>query len=361
MDSAKEITTTAIGVALYVGGTVLSFKLILDLVSSKSKLLGGAVNKMQGWGNQMRDKAKEKAEGSNFYQRRKLADEARKQERRRANIEDYAGRVSGERGSRIGSALLRRRAAGGLTGQILNTNRPGQQRIAQSAEEQLVKQRHEEAGRAATRMARMGFEGDQDFEDIARAAEGQQLTSRTGQIMTVTGADRQAAINNLVQQGRVGRIRGLEGLQGRGQGGAPTTDLHHMLDEAYKDYGSKLGDKAPDLMPSRRVTQGLAAFTNVKPKDVTDWHESTVSEAERYYNSSGNIAAQADTLRAFGEASDNPTTLAQLDREQVTNFRNMMKRYQNAGHFIDQRTAGLIDLAYEKKGGNANDPVPPHP
>lgn len=233
------------------------------------KLTGSLTDRTKGLTN----KARERAQQSNLYQRPQMAKDFRKQERRRANVEDYAQRVTE-------SSRWRRRAAG-----VGNT--AGQQRALQSAQDILRKQRHEETERAAKNMAQRGFEGDADFMGIAQTETGRNYTSaRTGEQIQVSEAVRQAAINNLVQQGRTGQVRELEAAGGgRAPGGVARTDLHNMLDHAYEDYGQKIAEKAPDLAPSRRASNGAAAFTDLQAGDVTKWHHSTIDAAEGWYTS----------------------------------------------------------------------------
>lgn len=330
------------------------------------------------------EKAKDFGENRNFYQRRQMASDARKQERRRANVEDYAGAITdpGRRGRAI-----RRRAAGGFSGQVAGlfgqeVNAAGQQRVLQAAQDIQRKQRHEETDRAAKRMKDAGFRGDNDNLAVATAAEGSFVTSAaSGQTIAVTHADRQAAINNLVQQGRTSEIRRLEGFDVNtgdaipravpgaarrdAQGGA-VTDLHRMLDHAYEDYGTKLGDKAPDLMPDRRTTLGGAAFTDLKPDDVAGWHHSTVSAASRWYGATADAQGNAldaatitqretdrdRMLRAFATASQNSSTRAKLSPDQVARVRDIAFQAYNGGTgTYDRTTIDQIQDVYEQMGG----------
>lgn len=353
MADFKTFLLKIIGVILEVGIGFLTIKIFMDLVSAKSKMLGNLRNGAKG----LTQKARERAERSNFYQRRKMADESKLQEQRRGNVEDYARRISGTRRRDV---LLRRRAAAGVTGQLFNANRAGQERQLQAAEDVLRKQRHEEAERAGKRMKDAGFRGDDAYLDIARSPVGRQITSPTGQVMSVTHADQQAAINNLVQQGRTSQVRGLELAGGaRGAGGAATSDMHTMLDHAYEDYGSKLADKAPDLMPDRRTTNGLAAFTDLKPDDVSQWHHSTVAAARAYYaspqlDSSGIDQAPAyrdQMLRAFTQAAQSPSTRSKLSLEQVAQVREVMRDAIASGRPVDPGVRTEVNNTYRAMGG----------
>lgn len=348
--------------------------------------IGKAAGALNAKTNGFTNKAKEYGENRSFYQRRQMARDSRNQERRRAHVEDYAGAITdpGRRGR-----SLRRRAAGGFTAQVAgvfgrDVNAAGQQRVLQAAQDIQRKQRHEEAERAAKRMKDAGFRGDTDNLAVATAAEGSLVRSAaSGQMIEVTHADRQAAINNLVQQGRTSEIRRLEGFDvntgasttpaGRaplpgiarrdGQGGA-VTDLHRMLDHAYEDYGSKLGDKAPDLMPDRRTTLGMAAFTDLKPDDVAGWHHSTAAAAGRWYGATtdaqGNAldAATITTrqterdrmLRSFATASQNSSTRAKLSPDQVARVRDIAQQAVTAGTY-DRTTVNQIQDVYEQMGG----------
>lgn len=378
MADFKTFLLKIIGVVLEVGIGFLTIKIFMDLVSAKSKMLGSLRNGAKG----LTQKARDRAERSNFYQRRKMADEAKIQEKRRANVEDYAARA---RGTGLRSTLLRRRAAGGIVGQVFNTNQAGQQRVYQAAEDVQRKQRHEEAERASKNLARSGFEGDADFMAIARTATGGSYTSaRTGRTIQVTDAVRQAAVNNLVQQGRTSQIRELEtydeatgtsydrvtntgGIQ-RGAGGVATSDLHHLLDHAYEDYAGKLSDKAPDLMPSRRASEGLAAFTDLKPEDVSAWHHSTVTAASDWYGATttgpggtgaaltpAEIARRASArdqmLRSFSQATRNPSTRSKLSLDQVRQVRTMMNDAIAAGHPVDPTVQNDINNTFTALGG----------
>ena len=68
--------------------------------------LGRLAGKIDASTKGLSNRAKEYGESRNFYQRRQMARDARKQEQRRANVEDYASAVSG---SGFRSRLLRRR------------------------------------------------------------------------------------------------------------------------------------------------------------------------------------------------------------------------------------------------------------
>lgn len=353
---------------------IFLFKMAIVSKSALGRLAGTINSKTQGLTN----KAKDFGEGRNFYQRRQMAREARQQERRRGSVENYANRVSGE-GWR--ASMLRRRAAGGVRAQVIGgltrggveLNRAGQQRIGQAAEEQLRRQRHEEATRALQRMTTLGVEGDQDLVDIATAQVGSEFAQQrngvaTGVRMQVTQAERQAAINSLVQQGRVGRLRDLERTgPARGPGGTPNPDneLHHMLDEAYTTIPNKLGDKAPDLMPNRRATNGVAAFTDLQADDVAGWHESTVSAARDFFNTQrldaagnvvqiggrdANLVERERMLRALSQATQSPTTRSRLSLEQMRQAREIMRDARAAG-FTDRTVMGQIETAYRQMGG----------
>jgi hypothetical protein len=339
--------------------------LMKKLILESNKFLGGVA----GLAGKITQAAENRAKQSSSYQRRQMSKQQLEQERQRTARESFATSLTqgGVRG-----AIARRRAAGGITGLVFNRNQAGQQRVMQSAEDALRKQRHEEAERAQKRMTTLGVEGDDDLYAIASGIGVRNGVFRqerngveTGVQMQVSESEQQAAINALVAQGRVGRLRRLEAVSSRGPGGTPQTRLHRMLDEAYSG-GGKVTDKAPDLMPNRRATEGAAAFTKVQPNDVATWHESTVSEAERFYDTTGDRGAQQETLLAFAVAASNPSTLAQLDPDQVRNFRNMMRRYQASGGAISADAERKINDAYNKRtGGNAiTDPVaalPPRP
>jgi hypothetical protein len=339
------------------------------------------------------NRAQKFAENRGIYQRNQAARNQREQERQRRAVEGVA-RVATNDGWR--GRMFRRKAAGGLSAQVMGTltgdrfgaNMAGQERALQNAQDQQRKLRHEEADRAAKRMVTLGIEGDTDLENIAlgggyvdpgtgafvstgqfnqtrggtSAGVGAQTTggTATGVGLQVGHAEQQAAINALVAQGRIGRLRDLEAVSARGAGGTPRTELHHMLDEAYTTTSNKIGDKAPDLMPNRRATNGVAAFTDLQPKDVSAWHQSTVLAAEHYYNAAPAGNAEKDqALRAFSEAASNTSTLASLSPEQVANFRNMMERHRAAGNAVPNNVRTAINDAYTRKGGKVTDLVPP--
>jgi hypothetical protein len=190
----------------------------------------------------------------------------------------------------------------------------------------------------------------------------------TGVELLVGQAERQAAVNSLVQQGRTSQIRGLEGFDENGllaagatprlPGGRPATEMHRLLDHAYEEYGSKLGDKAPDLMPNRRTTNGVAAFTDLKPEDVTAWHHSTVTSARNFFNTprldqNGVDQAPANReqmLRAYSQATQSPATRAKLSLDQVTRVRQVLNDAQAAG-FADANVINNINDMYTTLGG----------
>lgn len=353
---------------------IFLFKWALVAKGALGKVAGGLNNATKG----LTGRAKEYGENTGFFQRRKKAGETRQQERARRNLTNYAQAINPDanagRIQRARAALLRRRAAGGLTGQVFGTNQAGQARAQQTAEEFLYKQRMEEANRASRRMAASGFGGDTDYERIASAAEGTTLTSNTGQTMLVTAADRQAAMNKLAETGRVSPLRRLEAFSAtatqanpnnvaRGAHGAPQTEMQRMLDDAYKEYGAKLGSKAPDLIPDRRSTDGYAAFTSVNPSDASQWHHSTIGAARNYYNNPQaapdgapvNVNQErSQTLRSFSTASQSPATRQNIDIDQATQMRAMMQEAQAAGTDLPQNVIDNINDIYTHLGGRAN-------
>lgn len=341
--------------------------------------LGRVINGAEKMGQGVTGAARNRAQSSNMYQRRQMIRQARDNERRRGNVASYTELMTGDG---VRSELARRRAAGGLAGQLFNTNQAGQERILTSAQEQLRKEQNEEAHRAAQRMTSLGIEGDDDLARIARMADGQVFRQTrngvaTGTTMQVNRAERQAAIEELVKQGRVGELRRLEAVgPARGPGGRPNpnNELHELLDEAYKEHGGKLGDKAPDLMPNRRATNGVAAFTDLKPDDVTGWHHSTVSAARNFYSTSRMVedvdpatglglgtfhdqapADREQMLRAFGQATTVPSAKSKMSLDQVRQVRNVLRDAQAAaiasGTVFDTTTAGQIETMYKDLGG----------
>lgn len=147
------------------------------------KLTGNLTDRSKGLVNKARDRAQQ----SNMYQRPQMAKEFRKQERRRANVADYAERITAEgwRGDR-----LRRRAAG-------RGNAAGQQRAYVSGLSQQEKQEHEEASQASLVLESNGVNRPMDLAAIAggRAAAGINGTvSGTG-----NRAMQQAAIQKIIK------------------------------------------------------------------------------------------------------------------------------------------------------------------
>lgn len=129
------------------------------------KLTGNLTDRSKGITN----KAKERAEQSNLYQRPQLAREFRKQERRRANVEDYAERITG---NGVRGRMLRRRAAGA-------GNAAGQQRAYLSGLGQMSKQEHEEASQAALVLEHNGVNSPMQ---LAAVAAGGVATGINGQV-----------------------------------------------------------------------------------------------------------------------------------------------------------------------------------
>jgi hypothetical protein len=294
------------------------------------KFVGGFITGVKNASGGLKQKAQDRAQQTKFFQRRQMAKDFKTSERKRAGTEDFAERVQN-------SSRWRRRAAG-----IGNTE--GQTRALQNAQDTLRRFRHDEAERASKDLARQGFEGDTDFMGIARAGVGGTYTStRTGQTIQVTEATQQAAVNSLVQQGRVRPLRNLEGeLMGRdpvtgldvvnpaaagtggrrGPAGQPTQAIHEVLDRAYEEYGGKVAEKAADMAPSRRASGGSAAFTDLKAEDVVSWHETTVDAAERYYADPARAGATAvddrnQMLRSFVAAIKEPSLRGKIGPTQI--------------------------------------------
>lgn len=116
---------------------IFFFKLAMVSKSALGRFAGKLDSSTRGLTN----KAKDFGENRNFYQRREMARNSRKQEQRRANVEDYAALASSDtwRGRQ-----LRRRAAGG----VFNRNQAGQERQRLNAVAQLEKLEHEETQQA---------------------------------------------------------------------------------------------------------------------------------------------------------------------------------------------------------------------
>jgi hypothetical protein len=126
------------------------------------------------------NKAKEFGENRDYYQRRQMARDARNQEKRRAHVEDYAALASSDtwRGRR-----LRQRAAGGLKGQLFNSNQAGQERQRLAAMGQLEKFEHEETAQAAglieaNRVTAPGELQSLAAGGIAKGVDGREISAR---------------------------------------------------------------------------------------------------------------------------------------------------------------------------------------
>ena len=180
---------------------IFLFKWAIVAKGALGRVAGNLNDRTKGLTN----RAKEFGENRNYYQRRQFARDARKQEQRRANVADYANRITGTSRS---SALLRRRAAGGLTGQLFNTNQAGQERQRLSGVAQLEKQEHEETQQAGLLIesARVTSPGQ-----LAQIAMGRTATGVDGQ--TINGAGNRAlqlaAIQKIIKAQDAGAIESL--------------------------------------------------------------------------------------------------------------------------------------------------------
>ncbi len=187
----KGFLINTIGVLFDVGTGAATIIIFMNVISAKSKLMNSLRNGAKG----LTQKARDRAESTNFFQRRKLADEARKVERRRSNIADYAHRITG---TRRRDELLRRRAAGGMVGQVLNTNQAGQQRQRLGGVAQLEKQEHEETQQAGLLIEHSQVTGP---EQLARIISGGEGVGVGGQIISGAGnpALQRAALQKLIK------------------------------------------------------------------------------------------------------------------------------------------------------------------
>jgi|GEM_PF-6398624 len=122
---------------------------LFKLAIVSRSVLGRMAGKLDGATRGITNSAKDFGESRNFYQRRQFARDARKQEQRRTNVADYAERITGDNAR---SRLLRRRAAGGMTGQVMGSitndragaNQAGQQRQYAGGVAQRERLEHEE-------------------------------------------------------------------------------------------------------------------------------------------------------------------------------------------------------------------------
>ncbi len=326
----KSFLVVVFAIGIKAASAVVAVKIFMDLISAKSKIFGKAL----GMGKGAIDAARKRAEGTNYYQRRQMAKEARQQERRRGNIKDFADRLSGDRRRDV---LLRRRAAGGITGQLFNTNQAAQERIRQTAEEQLLKEQREEPNRASQRIRSAGLTGDVSHVRSAATKAGQTITSPTGQKVVVSEAMRQAAINNLAAAGRIKELRALENndlaylrkatgdptfvptadLSARGPGKAPVTETHQMLDRAYTENRTPISNKAPDLLPDLRGNLDIP-FTGLKPGEVSTLDPSTIDQAAAHFATSpSGPSDRQEFIAQFHAALKNPSLRGNIKLKQI--------------------------------------------
>lgn len=160
--------------------------------------LGKLTGNLQARTQSISNKAKERAESSNFFQTRQMARDARKQERRRGNITAYANKVTG---TGLSSAMMRRRA-GGIG------NDAGQQRAYVAGLSALEKQEHEEMQQASAVLDANRITNPTQFRAIA---EGRTGTGVTGSTVSGAGntAMRQAAIQKLIDAQDARELEGL--------------------------------------------------------------------------------------------------------------------------------------------------------
>ncbi len=332
MGAVQEMIYQSSGLVLdtVVGfSTLFLFKWGLMAKTALGRFASGVNNGTKGLVN----KAQERAQETPFYQRRKLSRDFRKQERSRAGTEDFAQKLED-------SPRWRRRAAGTF-------NRAGQQRAEYSAQEIRRKARREESQRAAQQMLRSGLEGDVDLEGIARHTIGSTFTSATHtdasgrpSSIVVTEAARQAAIEGLMQQSRIKILRGLEADGGgRGPGGSARTELHKVLDDAYEQYGSAIKDKAPDLLPNRRASEGKAAFTDLQPEDTAGWHSTTYDTSERYYQTApAGAVERRQMLGATAAAMRSPAMRSKFNASKMESLRAIVAANPGAASATDEAT-----------------------
>lgn len=164
-------TLEAVG-ALSVNGLALLFvcQMMLSIFEARSRLMAKAGGAIRNGTKGFTEGAKSFGENRNFYQRRQFARDARKQEQRRANVEDYATQISG---SGWRSRQLRRRAAGGIIGgQLLNGNQAGQERQRLSGSGQLEKFEQEETQQASGLIEANGITAPAQLQAIAAGGTG---------------------------------------------------------------------------------------------------------------------------------------------------------------------------------------------
>jgi hypothetical protein len=168
--------------------------------------IGRVVRGASKVGDSMTGKARQRAQSSSFYQKKELTRQARANELRRGGIASYSELMSGKG---LGSTMARRRAAGGIGSQLLNTNQAGQERIRLNAIAQLEKQEHEEVQQATQLLDHNRITTPADFAAIARGGEGKDVTGK----VVVSGAGntpmRQAAIQKLVDAEDAEQLEGL--------------------------------------------------------------------------------------------------------------------------------------------------------
>ena len=171
----KEAFINVAGMLVEVGIGVTTIFLFKMAVVSKSAL-GRFAGKLDAGTRGITNKAKEYGESRNFYQRRQLARDARKQEQRRANVADYATQITGDDWR---SRQLRRRAAGGLAGQLLNTNQAGQERQRLNSVGQLERFEHEETQQAAGLIESNRITNPGQLQALAAGGVGRGVDGRT--------------------------------------------------------------------------------------------------------------------------------------------------------------------------------------
>lgn len=324
-------------------GLYMSTKWAFAARAGLGKLVGNLENKTAGLTN----KARERAQQSNLYQRPQMAREFRKQERRRANVEDYASRITDEgwRGRRL------RRSAAGMG------NGAGQQRAYVAGLSQLEKQEHEEANQASEIMKYYGISNPGDL--AALAAGGSVSTSRGN----VSGAG-----NRAMQQAAMRKIIGAQDAE----------QLENLFMNRYQDAsGAYVTGNVDTQMLKDEIGNGFtdakaagAHFVKMDARPYSQSEIDTLALKELGRLSATKMAAQDGAsvqaaVRAFMTSTDPSITLD--DRRKF--YAKVQEIYSNAQNHNIPKEAAMAGTAtapgmnalfsFDPKTGTGTNLVPP--
>lgn len=279
--------------------------------------LGRLAGKIDASTKGLTNRAKEYGESRNFYQRRQMARDARKNEQRRANVSDYAERITGDN---FRSRLLRRRAAGGLRGQVVGTltggrqevNAAGQQRQYVSGLSQAEKQEHEEAQQAAFVLERNRVNTPLE---LAKIAAGGEATGLTGQ--TVDGAGNRAMQLAAIQ--KIIKAQDAEAIERMFMDRDGVVDKDMLVGELTKEqnYSTSKGAGAHFVKmqprtytPSEIHEEAVGALSALAAaKLATQDGPAVVSAVEGFKAGQGTLKQRQDFWDRAHEIYSNPQTL----------------------------------------------------